>query len=248
MTQANNLQKEILDTLDSYLHKNDYKSAEKHLLKHLERATETKDFSTEILLRNELMGLYRKLGKRAEALDMITNILNLIEEKNLQNNVGSATTYLNSATVYKAFGMPEKSITLFEKAKKIYEEKLPQNDERLGGLYNNMALTLVDLKQFDKAKLLNQKAIDVMKNKPLEIAITHLNMANASESEKGILEAHEEISHHLEKAKSILEAYENRDGYYAFVCEKCASVFGYFGDFLYDEELQSRARRIYEGT
>ena len=73
-------------------------------------------------------------------------------------------------------------------------------------------------------------------------------MANASESEKGILEAHEEISYHLEKAKSILEAYENRNGYYAFVCEKCASVFGYFGDFLYDEELQSRARRIYEGT
>ena len=93
-------------------------------------ATETKDFSTEILLRNELMGLYRKLGKRAEALDMVTNILNLIEEKNIQNNVGSATTYLNSATVYKAFGMPEKSITLFEKAKKIYEEKLPQKDER----------------------------------------------------------------------------------------------------------------------
>ena len=125
MTQANNLQKEILDTLDSYLHKNDYKSAEKHLLNHLEKATESKDFSTEILLRNELMGLYRKLGKRAEALNMVTNILNLIEEKNLQNNVGSATTYLNSATVYKAFGMPEKSITLFEKAKSSPNAEFP---------------------------------------------------------------------------------------------------------------------------
>lgn len=248
MIQANNYQKEILDTLDSYLHKNDYKSAEKHLLNHLEKTTESKNFSTEILLRNELMGLYRKLGKQKEALETVEAVLSLIEENNLQNNVGSATTYLNSATVYKAFGMPEKSILLFNKAKKIYEEKLPQNDERLGGLYNNMALTLVDLKRFDEAEVLNKKAIDVMKNKPLEIAVTHLNMANASEAEKGILEAHEEISHHLEKAKSILEEYGNRDGYYAFVCEKCASVFGYFGDFLYDEELQDRARRIYEGT
>jgi hypothetical protein len=39
-----------------------------------------------------------------------------------------------------------------------------------------------------------------------------------------------------------------RDGYYAFVCEKCASVFAYYGDFLYAEELEERAKRIYEGS
>ncbi len=248
MIQANNYQKEILNTLDSYLHQNDYASAEKHLLHYLSSAVENSDFSTEILLRNELMGLYRKLGRRPEALEMVEAVINLIENKGIENNIGSATTFLNSATVYKAFGLPEKSISLFEKAKRIYEEKLPPDDERLGGLYNNMALTLVDLKRFDEAKCFNKKAIEIMKNRPLEIAITYLNMANAAEAEKGILDAHEEISQHLEKAKSILEAFENRDGYYAFVCEKCASVFGYFGDFLYDEELQSRARRIYEGA
>lgn len=248
MTQANNYQKEILNTLDSFLHKNDYISAEKHLLNYLSQVTQNKDFSTEILLRNELMGLYRKLRKKDEALEMVVSVLKLIQEKNLESNIGSATTFLNSATVYKAFGMADKSIVLFEKAKHIYEEKLPQNDERLGGLYNNMALTLVDLKRFSEAKSFNKKAISVMKNQPLEIAITYLNMANAAEAELGLLEAHEEISQYLEKAKAILENYENSDGYYAFVCEKCASVFGYYGDFLYDEELQSRARRIYEGS
>ena len=202
MKEINDLHKEILNKLDSYLHKNDYKSAEKHLLKHLERATETKDFSTEILLRNELMGLYRKLGKRAEALDMVTNILNLIEEKNIQNNVGSATTYLNSATVYKAFGMPEKSITLFEKAKKIYEEKLPQNDERLGGLYNNMALSLVDLKRFDDAYKLYEKAISIMEKHDdglLEVAITYLNIASAKEAELGLEDSEKIIEEYLYK-------------------------------------------------
>ncbi|MBO5064496.1 MAG: tetratricopeptide repeat protein [Clostridia bacterium] len=248
MTQANNYQKEILNTIDSYLHKNDYKNAEKQLLNYLAQAVENIDFSTEILLRNELMGLYRKLGRRDEAIKTVESVLNLIKEKKLQNNVGSATTYLNSATVYKAFGMPEKSIVLFEKAKKIYEEKLSTNDERLGGLYNNMALTLVDLKRFDEAEFLNKKAIEIMKNKPLEIAVTYLNMASAAEAETGLLEAHEKISQYLKKAKVLLEGYENSDGYYAFVCEKCASVFGYYGDFLYDEELQSRARRIYEGS
>jgi tetratricopeptide (TPR) repeat protein len=194
------------------------------------------------------MGLYRKVGKRDEALSTVEAVLKKIREKGVGEQVGSATTYLNSATVYKAFGMAEKSILLFETAKEIYEKSLKPDDERLGGLYNNMALTLVDLKRFSEAKILNEKAIKVMKNKPLEIAITYLNMANAVEMEQGILEAHNEIQMHLEKAKALLEEYENRDGYYAFVCEKCASVFGYFGDSLYDEKLRNRARSIYEGS
>lgn len=238
----------ILNTLDSFIHKNDYASAEEYLLSCLKTSIAENDGATEILLRNELMGLYRKVGKENEALSTVDAVLKRIDEMGVGEQVGSATTYLNSATVYKAFGMPDKSILLFEKAKKIYENSLTEDDERLGGLYNNMALTLVDLKRFDEAKVLNERAIAIMKNKPLEIAITYLNIANALESEKGLLEACEEITALTEKAKTILEEYQNRDGYYAFVCEKCASVFGYFGDFLYDEELRSRARRIYEGS
>lgn len=248
MAQASDFQKNILNTLDSYLHKNDYEGAERYLLRCLEDVIVNKDFTTEILLRNELMGLYRKVGKRDEALSTVEAVLEKIEEMGVSEQIGSATTYLNSATVYKAFGFPDKSIVLFEKAKRIYEERLSVDDELLGGLYNNMALTLVDLKRYDEARDLNEKAINIMKNKPLEVAITYLNMANAVEAEKGILEAHQEIEEYLKKAKELLEGYENRDGYYAFVCEKCASVFGYFGDFLYDEELKNRARRIYEGS
>lgn len=248
MTQANDYQKDILNTLDNLLHKNDYVGAEKFLLSQLNVSVIVRDTSTQVLLRNELMGLYRKLGKKEEALQMVEGALNIVEGTTLEKQVGAGTTFLNVATVYKAFGMPERSIYYFEKARKILEKSLKKDNELLGGLYNNMALTLVDLKRFDEAKELNQKAIAIMKNKPLEVAITYLNMANAVEAQKGILDSHEEIQELLEKAKRILDGYENKDGYYAFVCEKCASVYGYFGDFLYDEELQSRARRIYEGN
>ena len=37
-----------------------------------------------------------------------------------------------------------------------------------------------------------------------------------------------------------------RDGYYAFVCEKCAPAFEYYGYFLAAEDLKERAKRIYE--
>ena len=73
-------------------------------------------------------------------------------------------------------------------------------------------------------------------------------MASAAEAEHGLEAASESIEDLLEKAEKLLESYEKRDGYYAFVCEKCASVFDYYGHFYYAKELSARARRIYEGT
>ena len=138
---------------------------------------------------------------------------------------------------------------LFERAKKVYETELDPYDTRLGGLYNNMALALVDLKRFDEADRLYRKAIEIMSNNDggdLEVAITYLNIATAAEAEYGLLDADEKISALLDKAKDILENHAQKDGYYAFVCEKCASVFGYYGHFVYQNELSERARRIYE--
>ncbi len=248
MSDIKRLHKEILEKEDSFLHKNDYASAERYLLECLGTAIAQNDGATEILIRNELMGLYRKLGRKEEAICTVEAVLQKIDAMGVGNQVGSATTYLNSATVYKAFGEPQKSLQLFEKAREIYEKNLSPDDERLGGLYNNMALTLVDLERFAQARELNEKAIKIMAKKPLEVAITLLNMATATEKELGLLEGSEIISGYLEKAKALLESYETPDGYYAFVCEKCASVFGYYGDFLYHEELSERAKRIYEGS
>lgn len=242
---------DILKALDGFLHRNDYSSAEEHLLDCLSRSVEYNDGAAEILVRNELMGLYRKLGRRDDALKTVEAVLEKIKEMNVENQIGSATTYLNSATVYKAFSEPEKSIELFYKARRIYEEKLSSDDDRLSGLYNNMGLTLVDLKRFREADELYNKAIEIIKNKPqraLDIAITYLNMANAVEAQKGLEEGDKEISEYLKKAEEILEKFSNRDGYYAFVCEKCASVFGYYGHFFYENELKERAKRIYEGN
>ena len=240
----------ILSKLDEYLNKNDYESARKHLLYWLSESERGCNPKSELLVRNELMGLYRKLGKKTEALECVGAALNKIDELDISETVGAATTFLNCATVYKAFGSPNESVLLFEKAKKVYESELESNDARLGGLYNNFALTLVDLGRFEEAYELYQKAISVMQeneNGALEIAITYLNIASAKEAELGPILAEAEITKNLDIAMELLDAHEKRDGYYAFVCEKCASVYGYYGYFIYDNELKERARRIYEG-
>ena len=242
----------VIQKLDEYLSKNNYDAAEKHLLYWLEEAVSGRDSRGMLLLRNELMGLYRKLGKKESATDNAEKALALISEMNIPNEIAAATTYINTATVYKAFGMPQKSLPLFEKACEIYESNLKSNDERLGGLYNNMALTLVDLKRFSEANILYHRALTIMqrvKNGEPEQAVTHLNMANAAEAELGIERAESLINKHIHEAMILLDN-ENtpRNGNYAFVCEKCAGTFGYYGYFFYEKELKERARRIYEGN
>ncbi|MBE6547125.1 MAG: tetratricopeptide repeat protein [Ruminococcaceae bacterium] len=240
----------ILSKLDEHLHKNDTAAAERHLLYWLSETTANHDTRTELLIRNELMGLYRKLGKQEPAMACVHAALKTIEEEQIGHQVGAATTFLNCATVYKAFGMAEEALPLFRRAKAVYESELDKKDRRLGGLYNNMALALVDVGSFAEAKELYEQAISVMReqeNGAPEVAITYLNMANAVEAELGALDAEEQIGAYLDQAERLLEEAAVRDGYYAFVCEKCASVFGYYGRFLYEKELTERARRIYEG-
>lgn len=239
----------VLDKLDEHFSRNDYDGAERHLLYWLEEAKAVGDRHSAILLLNELAGLYRKLSKEENAIKTVGSLLSLIEEMGIGNNIGAGTSFINCATVYKAFGKAEKAMPLFEKAKSIYEKELPADDKRFGGLFNNMALALVDLERFDEAYELYEKAICVMENADdgdLEVAITYLNIASAKETQLGAVESEETVRDYVEKSMKIFDEHADRDGYYAFVCEKCASVFGYFGYFLYEKDLEKRARDIYE--
>ncbi|MBQ3149791.1 MAG: tetratricopeptide repeat protein [Clostridia bacterium] len=242
--------KRVLEKLDEYFSKNDYAGAKRHLLYWLSEAEMTADGNNILLFSNELMGLCRKLSEGEQAIGYAQKALSQIEKMNIHNNVGAATTYINCATVYKAFDRAEDAIPLFEKAKAIYEQNLSSDDERLGGLYNNMALSMVDLERFDEAEALYKKAISVMQNvenaEP-EQAITYLNMATAAEARYGILDAQDDIIRYTEEAMRLLDSCSDRtDGDYAFVCEKCAPVFDYYGYFSYKKELEERYGRIYE--
>lgn len=238
----------ILAKLDEYTHKNDYVSAERHLLYWLE---EKRGTAAVLTLYNELLGVYRKTAQEENALRTVNNALQAVDLLGLNSTVTAGTTYLNAATVLHAFDRAEQALPLFERAKGIYEKELAPSDTRLGGLYNNMGTALVTLRRFADADVLYKKAIDIMNAKgdgDLEIAVTLLNMASAVEAEKGTVDGEEEISALLDEAKALLEAHKARDGYYAFVLSKAAPVYSYFGHFRYAKELEERSGRIYEGA
>lgn len=241
----------IAAKLDEHLNRNDYASAEQHLEYWLAEARLQGDGRAILFLCNECIGLHRKLGREQKALAACQAALDQIETMGIAENIGAATTYLNAATAYKAFGKAKDAIPLFERAQGIYQKNLPPMDARWGGLYNNMALALVDLKRFREAKECYLKALEITKandTKP-EQAVTHLNLASAAESEWGLEAGEQEIALRIGLAWDLLnDGSLVRDGNYAFVCEKCAPTFRYYGYFLYANELEERAKEIYEGN
>ena len=240
----------IIEKLDAYLSEKDYDSAERHLRYWLSEADACRDMRGKLTVLNEQIGLYRKTGKEAECISAIYDALSLADSLDIDKSVTYGTALINAATGYKAFGKAEDALPLYRKAREIYESTLDLCDGRLGGLYNNMALTLTELKEFREAEELYHKAVSVMEkqeNGELEVAITYLNLADLVCVEFGFEAGEKEIEKFLLKAEGLLYTDSiPRDGYYAFVCEKCAPVFGYYGYFLTEQELKRRAREIYE--
>lgn len=240
----------VIEKLDSYLNRNDCEAAERHLRYWLSEAEAGGDMRGKLTVLNEQIGLYRKTGKEEECLRAVSDALSLAVSMNMEASVAYGTTLINAATGYKAFGKTKEALPLYRKAKTVYESELDADDGRLGGLYNNMAATLAGLREFREAEELYHKAIAIMEkqeNGALEIAVTCLNLADLVAAEKGLEDGDREIGKLLTKAEELLDTEGlPRDGYYAFVCEKCAPVFGFYGYFFTEQELSRRAREIYE--
>ena len=268
-------QRRIVDKMNEYMSRRDYAGAERHLLYWLAEAELGRDLQGQLMLRNEMVGHYRKTAQREKAMESAGKALELLRELGMEDSISAGTTYVNIATACNAFGEYERSLELFEKARAVYEGSSYVEPRLLGGLYNNMALTCTALSKYDEALALYEKAVLVMakvQDGELEQAITCLNMADAVEAGAGMEEGESRIFELVERAEELLDnkgrgllcpdgetsvletpgalkalpAEERaRLGYYAFVCEKCAPVFEYYGYFLTANRLRETAEKIY---
>ncbi|MBR3294336.1 MAG: tetratricopeptide repeat protein [Oscillospiraceae bacterium] len=243
-------QQRIVEKLDEYMSRRDYAGAERHLLYWLEEARLGQDKRGQLLVSNELIGHYRKAGQRDEALRFADEALSLLKELDFEDSISAGTTYVNAATACNAFGENERALALFEKALAVYEGSERTQKHLLGGLYNNLALTHKALGNYAQAHAFYDKAMAAMGEVPggvLEQAITCLNRADVVAAELGMEAGEERIFALLDEAWELLhDESAPHNGYYAFVCEKCAPSFGYYGYFAAAEELQQEAKAIYE--
>ena len=247
----------VMEKLDEYQARKDYAGAERHLEFWLGEARLGNDLRGEFAVRGEQIGFYRKRGEEEKCFACVKEALRLMKELGYEEGISGATCWVNCGTAAQAFGHYGQAMEWFEKARAIYEKDLDGADARLGGLYNNMALTLVSEGRFEAARQCYEKALDVMEQVPggaPERAITLLNLANAAESELGIEAAEGQIEELLDKAEWLLDSCDPREhaeladhiapGYYAFVLESCAPTFSYYGYFLAAKKFSERAEEI----
>lgn len=236
----------LASKLDAFYARNDDAGAERFLLGWLAESGQTGDKALEFFVRNELIGLYRKSGRKDECLDNADKAISLAEELGISERGDGAYAFINAATAYKAFGYPEIAIMLFERILPACERDLAPG-YALGSFYNNAALAYCDAKRYDDARAFYEKALATMESVPgyeAELAITYLNIADLVAAQRG---AEEEINKLLQKAQSLLESgISDTDTNYAFVCSKCAPVFAHYGMNEYADALSERSRRIYE--
>ncbi len=241
-------QRRIQEKLDEYMEDRDYPGAERHLLYWQEEARQGRDLRGQLLISNEMIGFYRKTGDREKAMSACTEALRLLGVLDFSDNLSAGTTYVNIATAYSAFGEEERAYTLFTRARAVYESLPDTEAELLGGLYNNMGLSCTSLGRFKEAYSLFNLAMEQIRRVPggeLEQAITCLNRADAMDAEG----EDRQIPALLKQAKElILNSGVQRDGYFAFVCEKCAHGFRYYGDEDTAQALEKLAEEIYAGT
>lgn len=240
----------VIEKLDEHLSRNDYDTARRHLEYWLAEAKAGNDESGQLTVMNELIGLLRKTGKKEECLNMVEATVAFVEASGMEGTITMGTTLINAATAYKAFGKASDALPLFMRAREIYEKNISGADNRLGGLYNNMALTVMELGDYKAARELFHKALEVMievdGGEP-EVAVTYCNLADLAAADPEVEDKGREIYECLDTAKAFLDTDGlPRDGNYAFVCEKCAPTFGYYGHTDTERELTRRSKEIYE--
>ncbi len=238
----------ILAKADALFDKNDVRGAGRLLEYWKEEAVTLRDLRGELAMQSELVGYYRKQNERDKGLASIERALALTEYLQQDAFASGATVWINCATAYKAFGMAEQALPLYLRAEAIYQSTLEKGDARFGGLYNNMALTLADLGKSEEAERAYFSALSIMQEVAggeAECAITYLNLAHLYDT----FGQSEKIADCVKKAYDFLHAPQlPHDGYYAFVLEKCAPSFGYFGDVGAYEEFKKEYESIYART
>ena len=187
---------------------------EQYLVKNIETAKQEPDLYALVTLYNEMIGFSRDTSQKEKGMAYCEQLLTLMSELKLYGSVEYATSLLNIANAYRAFGKHQQSLAYYEEVEKIYQEKLAQNDFSFASLYNNLSLLYQEMGQFEKAKEALEKALAIVvqyEQAMIEQATTRTNLANTLlvlYKEQHREAYYQQAQQHLKEAYAIHE----RDG------------------------------------
>lgn len=236
---------DIQKTLDQ-LYKESLDQAYAYMMKIAMQAMQDQNDEILLFVLNELIGYYRVTSNKADGKKVAEQLIHLLYSRNLENSIAGATSYLNIATMYRAFDEIEPALKLYQLTEKIYEQ-LPDHDSRRSAFYNNYSLLYLQLKEYKKAIALGEKALAIVaanKNRAEE-AVSCVNLAQMYLAVNQIDRAQALV----EKGIDLFQRYTEKDSHYFSALATLAQCYYRQNEYelalaLYEEAIAG-VERVY---
>ena len=206
---------------------------EEFLVMKLKEAEEEQDFASMFTLLNESIGFYRDTTQKEKSLHDCEVLKNLLEQMKLEGRVEYATSLLNIANAYRAFGMHEESLNLHEEVEKTYKKYLDSKDFSYASLYNNWSLLYQEMGDFKSAKEKLKKALSIVDLYPeamIPQATTRTNLA-VTLLQLGTKEDYRDAISYLEEALEVFEKEGGKDFHYGAALVAMGDAKAYIQSF-----------------
>lgn len=173
---------------------------------------------------NELMGFERQYGSPAAAVAAAEEALRLLTQTGTDVSRPAAMVVLNAATVFLFAGDRERSLPLFDRAETLFNKYYPAGDRAFAGLFNNRAAACLTDTAYPKAEYYYTRALRILERTDdrCDAAVACFNLAGVYRNY-----FHNETAARAYAERGVLLLGKNNDertGYYAYTCRKCAAA------------------------
>ena len=228
-----NLEK-ILAQYDGMFGNSSLEEVETYLVRNMEEAKEQSEYGILITLLNEAIGFCRDTTQKDKALQYCDELQNILKLLKLEGRIDYATSLLNVANAYRAFGLFEESLHLYEIVETTYQKQVESNDFMYASLYNNWSLLYQEMQDYESARDMLLKALviaDSYKEAVIPQATTRANLA-ATLLQLGTDEDYEQAMEYLKEALAVHEKAGGSDFHYGAVLVAMGDAYSFKQDYV----------------
>ncbi|MBQ8041516.1 MAG: tetratricopeptide repeat protein, partial [Lachnospiraceae bacterium] len=223
----------ILAQYDAMFGKNSLNEIEEYLVEKITEAKNNAELGILVTLLNEIIGFCRDTTQKEKALHYCDELQRVLHEMQLEGRIDYATSLLNVANAYRAFGLFEESLHLYEIVENTYKGQVAPTDFMYASLYNNWSLLYQEMKDYEKARDMLLKALliaDSYENAVIPQATTRANLA-ATLLQIGTEEAYQEAIGYLKEALAVHEKEGGGDFHYGAVLVAMGDAYSFKQDY-----------------
>ena len=236
---------QILAQYDAMFGKNTLEEIEAYLADTISRAKEQAEMGIVITLLNEIIGFCRDTTQKEKALMYCEELQQILKLMKLEGRIDYATSLLNVANAYRAFGLFEESLRLYEIVEEAYKKQVAPTDFMYASLYNNWSLLYQEMQEYESARDMLLKALviaDSYEDAVIPQATTRANLA-ATLLQIGTDEAYEQAIQYLKEALEVHEKDGGGDFHYGAVLVAMGDAYSFKKDFTNAAEYYKQGLR-----